>query len=144
MEQRFNFLFDGLTDDSASADCSQFNSCDSCISGDPALNLTRCVWQSCNNGKLTLYLMSLNVFSCVSFLFIHSHKQRIPLIDMWSWPQRAISGTTWWIIQTQAHAQLQLPSTQISVLVNNSTPLSTVLKICMWKTEREREKERGV
>ncbi|XP_005159829.1 CD164 sialomucin-like 2 protein isoform X1 [Danio rerio] len=34
-------------------DCSQFNSCDSCISGDPALNLTRCVWQSCNDGNDT-------------------------------------------------------------------------------------------
>ncbi|XP_051992620.1 CD164 sialomucin-like 2 protein [Xyrauchen texanus] len=39
--------------DSPSGDCSQFASCDSCISGDPNLNLTRCVWQSCNNGNDT-------------------------------------------------------------------------------------------
>ncbi|XP_051520430.1 CD164 sialomucin-like 2 protein isoform X2 [Myxocyprinus asiaticus] len=41
------------SDDSPSGDCSQFASCDSCISGDPTLNLTRCVWQSCNNGNDT-------------------------------------------------------------------------------------------
>lgn len=70
MEQRFNFLFDGLTDDSASADCSQFNSCDSCISGDPALNLTRCVWQSCNNGKLTHVSYELKcILLCVFFVY---------------------------------------------------------------------------
>ncbi|XP_073677377.1 CD164 sialomucin-like 2 protein [Garra rufa] len=34
-------------------DCSQFDSCNGCISGDPALNLTRCVWQSCNDGNDT-------------------------------------------------------------------------------------------
>ncbi|CAM4631097.1 unnamed protein product [Leuciscus chuanchicus] len=36
-------------DDSVTGNCSQFDSCDGCISGDPALNLTRCVWQSCND-----------------------------------------------------------------------------------------------
>ncbi|XP_048057702.1 CD164 sialomucin-like 2 protein isoform X4 [Megalobrama amblycephala] len=41
------------SDDSAIGDCSQFDSCDGCISGDPALNLTRCVWQSCNDGNDT-------------------------------------------------------------------------------------------
>ncbi|XP_055075565.2 CD164 sialomucin-like 2 protein isoform X1 [Misgurnus anguillicaudatus] len=41
------------SDDSPSGGCFQFDSCDSCISGDPALNLTRCVWQSCNNGNDT-------------------------------------------------------------------------------------------
>ncbi|XP_051527439.1 uncharacterized protein LOC127425452 [Myxocyprinus asiaticus] len=41
------------SDNSPSGDCSQFASCDSCISGDPTLNLTRCVWQSCNKGNDT-------------------------------------------------------------------------------------------
>ncbi|XP_067282138.1 CD164 sialomucin-like 2 protein [Pseudorasbora parva] len=41
------------SDDSTTRDCSQFDSCDGCISGDPALNLTRCVWQSCNDGNDT-------------------------------------------------------------------------------------------
>ncbi|KAK9957636.1 hypothetical protein ABG768_011867 [Culter alburnus] len=41
------------SDDSAIGDCSQFDSCDGCISGDPALNLTQCVWQSCNDGNDT-------------------------------------------------------------------------------------------
>ncbi|XP_051729727.1 CD164 sialomucin-like 2 protein [Ctenopharyngodon idella] len=41
------------SDDSAIVNCSQFDSCDGCISGDPALNLTRCVWQSCNDGNDT-------------------------------------------------------------------------------------------
>uniref|UniRef100_A0A671LF07 CD164 molecule, sialomucin n=1 Tax=Sinocyclocheilus anshuiensis TaxID=1608454 RepID=A0A671LF07_9TELE len=35
---------DGLTDSSIGG-CSQFDSCNGCISGDSALNLTRCVWQ---------------------------------------------------------------------------------------------------
>ncbi|XP_028847133.1 CD164 sialomucin-like 2 protein [Denticeps clupeoides] len=31
------------------SDCSQLQSCDSCVSGDPAFNLTSCVWRSCEN-----------------------------------------------------------------------------------------------
>ncbi|KAA0710351.1 CD164 sialomucin-like 2 protein [Triplophysa tibetana] len=46
-------LINSQASDSAIAECSQFDSCDSCISGDPSLNLTRCVWQSCNNGNDT-------------------------------------------------------------------------------------------
>uniref|UniRef100_A0A8C1ULP5 CD164 sialomucin-like 2 n=1 Tax=Cyprinus carpio TaxID=7962 RepID=A0A8C1ULP5_CYPCA len=41
------------TSDSSTGDCSQFDSCNGCINGDSALNLTRCVWQSCNDGKRT-------------------------------------------------------------------------------------------
>ncbi|KTG39824.1 hypothetical protein cypCar_00005820 [Cyprinus carpio] len=37
------------TSDSSTGDCSQFDSCNGCINGDSALNLTRCVWQSCND-----------------------------------------------------------------------------------------------
>ncbi|TRY83246.1 hypothetical protein DNTS_032512, partial [Danionella cerebrum] len=43
----------GSTDASPVVDCSLFNTCDGCITGDPALNLTRCVWQSCNDGNDT-------------------------------------------------------------------------------------------
>ncbi|XP_059366241.1 CD164 sialomucin-like 2 protein [Carassius carassius] len=42
------------TSDSSIGDCSQFNSCNGCINGDSALNLTRCVWQSCNDGNDTI------------------------------------------------------------------------------------------
>ncbi|XP_057211352.1 CD164 sialomucin-like 2 protein isoform X2 [Triplophysa rosa] len=56
------------SDDSAIADCSQFDSCDSCISGDPALNLTRCVWQSCNNGNDTRCMSDTGYFGdCAVF-----------------------------------------------------------------------------
>ncbi|XP_016411430.1 CD164 sialomucin-like 2 protein [Sinocyclocheilus rhinocerous] len=41
------------TSDSSIGNCSQFDSCNGCISGDSALNLTRCVWQSCNDGNDT-------------------------------------------------------------------------------------------
>ncbi|XP_042633006.1 CD164 sialomucin-like 2 protein isoform X2 [Cyprinus carpio] len=41
------------TSDSSTGDCSQFDSCNGCINGDSALNLTRCVWQSCNDGNDT-------------------------------------------------------------------------------------------
>ncbi|XP_051948940.1 CD164 sialomucin-like 2 protein isoform X2 [Xyrauchen texanus] len=41
------------TSDNSPRNCSQFASCDSCISGDPTLNLTRCVWLSCNDGNDT-------------------------------------------------------------------------------------------
>ncbi|XP_077051896.1 CD164 sialomucin-like 2 protein isoform X1 [Siphateles boraxobius] len=41
------------SDNSLNGDCSQLDSCDGCISRDPALNLTRCVWQSCNDGNDT-------------------------------------------------------------------------------------------
>uniref|UniRef100_A0AAR2IYH9 CD164 sialomucin-like 2 protein n=1 Tax=Pygocentrus nattereri TaxID=42514 RepID=A0AAR2IYH9_PYGNA len=32
-------------------DCSQLSSCDRCTSGDPTLNMTRCIWRSCDNGE---------------------------------------------------------------------------------------------
>ncbi|KAF5908647.1 sialomucin-like 2 protein [Clarias magur] len=41
------------TDDSAIADCSQLDSCDRCTGGDPALNLTNCIWRSCDNDNNT-------------------------------------------------------------------------------------------
>ncbi|KAF4073958.1 hypothetical protein AMELA_G00249170 [Ameiurus melas] len=40
-------------EDSAISDCSQLDSCDRCTSGDPALNLTRCIWRSCDNDNNT-------------------------------------------------------------------------------------------
>ncbi|KAB5530933.1 hypothetical protein PHYPO_G00135030 [Pangasianodon hypophthalmus] len=40
-------------DDSAIGDCSQLDSCDQCTSGDPALNLTRCIWRSCDKDNNT-------------------------------------------------------------------------------------------
>ncbi|XP_066531947.1 CD164 sialomucin-like 2 protein [Hoplias malabaricus] len=40
-------------DYSSSGDCSQFSSCGSCTSGDPTLNLTRCIWRSCDNDNDT-------------------------------------------------------------------------------------------
>ncbi len=63
--------------DSFIGDCSQFDSCNGCISGDPALNLTRCVWQSCNDGKETHVAYELNEFSCaMSPLFVRTHMYR--------------------------------------------------------------------
>ncbi|XP_062846651.1 CD164 sialomucin-like 2 protein [Trichomycterus rosablanca] len=37
----------------AIVDCSQLDSCERCTSGDPALNLTRCIWRNCDNDNNT-------------------------------------------------------------------------------------------
>ncbi|XDV34947.1 hypothetical protein PO909_005015, partial [Leuciscus waleckii] len=68
---------DGLPDDSVTGNCSQFDSCDGCISGDPALNLTRCVWQSCNDGKRTHVAYEFEcILRCnVSVVYAHIHTE---------------------------------------------------------------------
>uniref|UniRef100_A0A673IQ24 CD164 molecule, sialomucin n=1 Tax=Sinocyclocheilus rhinocerous TaxID=307959 RepID=A0A673IQ24_9TELE len=67
---------DGLTD-SPVGGCSQFDSCNGCISGDPALNLTRCVWQSCNDGKEThiAYELKCILLCNVSVVCAHTHTE---------------------------------------------------------------------
>uniref|UniRef100_A0A8C9SDU7 Uncharacterized protein n=1 Tax=Scleropages formosus TaxID=113540 RepID=A0A8C9SDU7_SCLFO len=34
-----------------SYDCGRLDTCDGCISGDPSLNLTGCVWSQCDDGE---------------------------------------------------------------------------------------------
>ncbi|XP_018603429.2 CD164 sialomucin-like 2 protein [Scleropages formosus] len=34
-------------------DCGRLDTCDGCISGDPSLNLTGCVWSQCDDGNVT-------------------------------------------------------------------------------------------
>lgn len=54
----YRFLY--LTDDSAIGDCSQLDSCDRCTSRDDALNQTRCIWRSCDNGEwLYIHIQTL-------------------------------------------------------------------------------------
>ncbi|XP_036372098.1 CD164 sialomucin-like 2 protein [Megalops cyprinoides] len=37
----------------APGDCSQLDSCDGCIAGDPSNNLTDCVWRQCDDDNAT-------------------------------------------------------------------------------------------
>lgn len=123
---------DGLTDDSAFGDCSQFDSCDGCISGDPALNLTQCVWQSCNDGKRTHVAYEFKCILLCNVSVVYAHKYRG---SHW----RTCDPSQGELSQEQPgelfkRRPLQLPSTQTSVSVNNSTPLSTLLEISVRET----------
>ncbi|XP_046690363.1 CD164 sialomucin-like 2 protein [Silurus meridionalis] len=42
-----------MTNSQNAGECSQLDSCDRCTTGDPALNLTNCVWKSCDNDNNT-------------------------------------------------------------------------------------------
>ncbi|MFT7811125.1 CD164 sialomucin-like 2 protein [Arapaima gigas] len=41
-------------------DCGRLDSCGGCISGDPSLNLTSCMWQQCDNENMTGCVPSSN------------------------------------------------------------------------------------
>ncbi|KAL7830465.1 hypothetical protein SRHO_G00315920 [Serrasalmus rhombeus] len=47
-------------DYSVSGDCSQLSSCDRCTSGDPTLNMTRCIWRSCDNDNNTRCISAMD------------------------------------------------------------------------------------
>ncbi|XP_030645419.1 CD164 sialomucin-like 2 protein [Chanos chanos] len=56
------------TGDMPRVDCSQLSSCNGCISGDPSLNLTRCVWRSCSNGNNTQCISETeDTMDCIAF-----------------------------------------------------------------------------
>ncbi|XP_026883280.1 CD164 sialomucin-like 2 protein [Electrophorus electricus] len=65
-------------DDSTKEDCSDLDSCDRCTSGDPELNLTRCVWRNCDNDNNTGCISDMDeAGGCVVF----NEKDSCPVIQ---------------------------------------------------------------